>query len=419
MADPCAPIDPAEAQDAYLGTTIAGKWSLDAVLGGGGAAIVYAATHRNGNRVAIKVMRPHLLGDPDLIARFTREGQIGNRVAHPGVVKAVDDGTTEAGAPYLVMELLDGESLGQRIARAREGGLAVIDAVRIADAVLDVLAAAHACGLVHRDIKPENVFLTSDGVVKLLDFGIAGQQTPDRRGETVMGTVLGTPAFMPPEQARGRWDEVDARSDVWAVGATLFVALTGRYLREGETPAEELLAAMGPVGPMSTVAPEIPPPLAAVLDRALAHAPADRFATAREMQASLRGAAAQGLGIPTDLRASPLRDRVPSHRVRPLLLLLLAAAGCAGIALAVVGRDARHEASVVPLPPSGDPSPPVDSTQIPTPTAAWIPDSPLPALVPTPSSPTTALHASQAPPQRRHPPAAASSRGYDPLGPRF
>ncbi len=244
-----------------MGSLVGSKWRIERLLGAGGAAVVYAARHRNGHPVAIKILRPELMDDPDLVARFTREGQIGNRVGHPGVVRTLDDGTTDDGLPFLVMDLLEGESLDRYL--AREGRMPEMLALSVVDQMLDALAAAHACGLVHRDIKPENVFLSRGGGVKLLDFGIAGGAGPVGRGVTVLGSVLGTPAFMPPEQARGHWNEVDERSDLWSVGATLFMMLTGRYLHRGESVTEELIAATEPVAPMRALAPELEPSIAA------------------------------------------------------------------------------------------------------------------------------------------------------------
>ncbi|HEY6460383.1 MAG TPA: serine/threonine-protein kinase [Polyangiaceae bacterium] len=349
--------------DPRVGTTLAGKWTLDAVLGAGGAAIVYAGTHRNGNRVAVKILRPHLLDQPDLVRRFGREGHAGNRVAHPGVVKTLDDGATDDGLPYLVMERLEGESLDRRL--ARDGTLPLADALRIADAILDVLDAAHAAGLVHRDVKPENVFLAAGGGVKLLDFGIAGGQASGRTSVTLVGIVLGTPAFMPPEQARGRWYEVDARSDLWAVGATLFVALTGRWLRAGETPAEELASAMQPLEPIAHLAPEIAPPLAAVLDRALSHDPAQRFAGARDMQHALRDVAAAMTRASSGPPAAATTPRVPARWIAAMATV---SAVAIVLAAALVGRasfsthaSSSGQASARPVAnaPSPSPTPPI------------------------------------------------------------
>src|SRR5262249_15491612 len=161
---------------------------------------------------------------PAAVERFLREGYVANKVKHPGVVAVLDEDRAEDGVPFLVMELLEGETWAQRL--VREARVPWTDAFHIADGMLDALVAAHAAGIVHRDLKPENVFLTREGAVKLLDFGIArlDELHPSRVG-TEIGITMGTPGFMPPEQARGRWDEVDARSDLWAVGATVFRAI--------------------------------------------------------------------------------------------------------------------------------------------------------------------------------------------------
>lgn len=254
-------------------------------------SVVYAGTHRNGSRVAIKILRRDAAMDAELRARFSKESTIGNRVAHPGAVVGLDDGTTDDGLPYLVLERVEGESVASRLtilaATARMPvGLPIQEAVRITDAVLDVLANAHERGIVHRDIKPENVMCVPGGGIKLLDFGIAREETLGN--QTISGMALGTPAFMPPEQARGRWDQVDARSDLFSVGALLFTMATGRFLRHGGTSAEVLVAAMGEVPSMQLIAPELPQTLMAFLDRALAAVPAARFSNAREMQHALR-----------------------------------------------------------------------------------------------------------------------------------
>jgi serine/threonine protein kinase len=154
------PVNPklAEARG-RVGSMVAGKWQLDQVIGVGGMAAVYAATHRNGHRVAIKVLHRPLSADPELRRRFLREGYAANRVEHPGTVKVYDDGFVEDGSVFLVMELLDGESLEARAERLG-GGLDLPELLTIADQLLDVLAVAHDAGVVHRDIKPENVCST-------------------------------------------------------------------------------------------------------------------------------------------------------------------------------------------------------------------------------------------------------------------
>ena len=206
-------------------------------------ASVYAATHRNGNRVAIKILHPELSVYEELKERFLDEGYAANNVAHPGVVAVHDDGTSDDGAVFLVMELLEGETLQARWQRA-PFAFSPREILAIADQILDVLEAAHRKGIVHRDIKPENVFLTQDGRLKLLDFGIAHNEHTRRTHRTQAGSAMGTPAFMPPEQARGHTDQIDGRTDLWALGATLFWLASGRFVRSAETSNEELLQAM-------------------------------------------------------------------------------------------------------------------------------------------------------------------------------
>src|SRR5271169_2778679 len=156
------------------GVVLKEKWRIDSLLGEGGVAAVYAATHRNGKRVAVKVLHPHLASIPDVRDRFLREGYVANRVEHPGAVGVLDDDVTDDGLVFFVMDLLDGESLEKRL--AREGKLAPKDVLGITYVLLDVLSAAHSKGIVHRDIKPENIYLLRDGGQRLLDFGTARLQ---------------------------------------------------------------------------------------------------------------------------------------------------------------------------------------------------------------------------------------------------
>jgi serine/threonine protein kinase/tetratricopeptide (TPR) repeat protein len=312
-----------------VGTRIRGKWRVDKLLGVGGMGAVYAATHRNGSRVALKVLHPQLSVLGDIRARFAREGYVANAVNHPGVVRVLDDDETEDGAAFLVMELLEGETADAR-ARRLGGRLPVLDVVTIADGLLDVLAAAHMSGVVHRDIKPENVFCTKDGGVKVLDFGIArlraaqigedmdadvAQAVPHLRTRT--GVTIGTPAFMPPEQALGRTDEVDALSDVWAVGATLFALLAGRIVHDARTHMEVVIAAAtAQARSLGAVAPDTPQALVDVVDKALAFKKEERWQSARAMQQALRQAFASRLSAPVPSASrgpmSPLSELPPS-----------------------------------------------------------------------------------------------------------
>lgn len=304
-------MDIDETTEARVGNTLKGKWRLERLLGKGGMASVYAARHRNGSRVAIKVLHPELSMHSNMRARFLREGYAANAVEHRGAVRVLDDDTDEDGAVFLVMELLEGESLD--VLRKRAGGtLAVPDVLAIADQLLDVLAAAHDKGIIHRDIKPQNLFLTTDGVLKVLDFGIAQLRNPSagdiERTKTGMG--MGSPGYMSPEQARGRWREVDAQSDLWAVGATMFRVLTGRPVHRAPIMNEALLLAMTATAPLiGTVLPEIPPEVAVIVDRALAFDKAARWPNARAMQAAVRGAlhalSAGDPGVPRDTQSPP------------------------------------------------------------------------------------------------------------------
>ncbi|MEB2324780.1 MAG: serine/threonine-protein kinase, partial [Sorangiineae bacterium] len=285
-------VDPTQLRARHrVGTTLRDKWRLDALLGVGGMAAVYAGTHRNGSRGALKLLHAELSVDPHVRARFLKEGYAANKVEHPGVVRVLDDDVTEDGSLFMVMELLDGESLEAR--RERLGGrLTSEEVLSIADQLLDVLAAAHDRGIIHRDIKPENVFLTRDGTIKVLDFGIARLRelsTPSQA--TRSGSTMGTPAFMSPEHARGLWDEVDARSDLWSVGASLFELLTGKLVHDGRTTNEQLLSAMTqPARPLASVLPGAHPALAALVDTALAFDKDRRFTDARAMQHAVRRA---------------------------------------------------------------------------------------------------------------------------------
>jgi eukaryotic-like serine/threonine-protein kinase len=276
-----------------VGTTLRGKYRLDRLLGVGGMAAVYAGSHRNGLAVAVKVLHPWAAAEPTIVERFVREGYIANAIDHPGAVRVLDDDVSEDGAGFLVMELLDGRALADLAPHGPAFPLAA--ALDAADQLLDVLAAAHAKQIVHRDLKPDNLFVTNAGQLKVLDLGIARMR--GITGNTVAtrsGALMGTPGFMPPEQVLGEQEKIDARSDVWAVGATLFALLTGHVVHEAATPEQTMLrAATSAVPPLATMAPQVPPPICAVIDRALAMAQDSRWPDARSMQVALRAALEQ------------------------------------------------------------------------------------------------------------------------------
>ena len=268
---------------------LSGKWTIDARIGSGGMATVYAATHRNGHRVAIKMLHSQLSRDEATRARFLREGYVANAVGHPGVVHIQDDGVTEDGNAFLVLDLLEGDTMEAR--RHRLGGALPVDQVLdIADQALDALGAAHEKGIIHRDLKPENVFVCNSGDVKLLDFGLARMKSTQTE-TTKTGVTIGTPAFMPPEQARGNREEVDARSDVWGLGATLFTALTGAFVHDADTLHEQLAAnATRRARSVRELAPHVSASVAIVIDRALELEKGNRWESAGEMKRALRAA---------------------------------------------------------------------------------------------------------------------------------
>jgi len=221
-------------------------------------------------------------------------------VPHPGAVRVLDDDSDKDGTTFLVMELLDGETVRDLWERAGRV-LPVRQVAHLSHQLLDVLWAAHANGIIHRDIKPDNLFVLRDGTLKVLDFGIASvHDSSDALMSRTIG-VVGTPGYMPPEQVRGDPYEIDARTDLWSVGATMFAMLTGGAPHRAET-SEEVMARTltRPVTPLVELAAHVPVSIARVVDRALAMNRADRFPDAPRMQAALAEAyqAAFGESLP-------------------------------------------------------------------------------------------------------------------------
>jgi len=290
---------------ARIGIVLQDKWRLDALLGVGGMAAVYAATHRNGKRVAVKMLHQEFSTDEEVRNRFLQEGYAANAIQHDGAVSVLDDDVSPDGSAFLVMELLEGETVEQRWEKAGRR-LAVRDVLSIVEPLLDVLAAAHEKSVVHRDIKPENLFVTKAGALKVLDFGIAKvfEQRRERTTSTRVGMVMGTPAYMAPEQALAHWDEVDGRTDLWAVGAAMFTMLSGRHVHDAETNQEQMiLSATTPAVSVATVVPGLPSGVVSIVDRALAFDRNKRWRDASSMQAAVRSAL-EALGGAQPLGAS-------------------------------------------------------------------------------------------------------------------
>ena len=343
MSQPDAPDPLLVAAQRRVGSTLREKWRLDRLLGVGGMAAVYAATHRNGSRCAIKVLHLAHTGDRDAQSRFLREGYLANAVDHPSVVKVLDDDVAEDGAAFIVMELLDGETLDDRLHRQGHP-LEVTEVLCAMDPVLSALAAAHEKGIIHRDIKPENLFVNHDGTIKLLDFGVARMREASVRA-TRTGSMMGTPAFMPPEQALGRIDDMGPHSDIWSVGATMFHLLTGAFVHEGETGNEQLVAAATrSASPIAVTKPDLPVAVAEIVDRALAFDPADRFPDMLSMQAAIREAYADLAGVPVEtapklaVPISTLADPDATVAIRPST----ATTGAAATGARTISKTAPH-----------------------------------------------------------------------------
>ncbi len=289
-----------------VGQSLRGKYLLERLLGVGGMAAVYEATHRNGMRVAAKVLHKEIASDKGAKMRFLREGYVANRIGHPGVVKVLDDDEDTDGSAFIAMELLDGITLEREWSNAGQR-LPLMRVVAILDELLDVLDAAHASGVIHRDVKPDNVFVTNAGPLKVLDFGIA--RIVDQSRVTRSGEMMGTPEFVSPEQAGGRVREVDARADLFSLGAVAFTLLTGEYTQIAKTAIERMIyAATKPARRLVDVAPAVHADIAHVIDVALSFAIEDRWASARAMRAALRSAATNA-GITLGAMPSP-RDQV-------------------------------------------------------------------------------------------------------------
>ncbi len=295
-----APVDPL-----FLAfqLALAGRYSIDHELGRGGMGIVYLAREVHLDRpVAIKLLPPDRASDPALRARFLREARLAAKLSHPNIIPihAVDDA---GGFVFYVMAFIDGETLAHRV-RSR-GPLPASEGARVLREVAWALAHAHAQGLVHRDVKPDNILLESaTGRVLVADFGIAAA-TGDAGGK--LDGVAGTPEFMSPEQALG--GDVDARSDLYGLGATAFYALTGRLPFEGRSATEVLARQVTePAPPLATMGLPVPRKVALLVDRCLAKDPGHRPASAEALAEQLGVALEQRRELPPALRAFVKRN---------------------------------------------------------------------------------------------------------------
>ena len=288
-----------------------GSFKLGMVIGRGGMGEVYEGTDGEGAQAAVKLLLPAVLSQPEYVRRFLREVQIAGSIESPHVVRVLEVGDESAPLPYLAMERLVGEDLGQLL--RREGRLDPAGVVEMLHQIGEGITAASEAGIVHRDIKPQNLFRTEGGIWKILDFGISKLQ--DTSATLTQGETVGTPHYMAPEQARG--DTVDRRTDLYSLGAITYRALTGHQPFQGNEMTAILIALLDemPVRPSALV------PLHADVDDALAIAlakdPDDRFATADELTRAVRDALAGRLDPTLSARAAEILHVRPwSHLER-------------------------------------------------------------------------------------------------------
>ncbi|RLB62917.1 MAG: hypothetical protein DRI90_08000 [Deltaproteobacteria bacterium] len=333
------PPPPMEEVDELIDTTLCDTYTIKRVLGEGGMGRVYEAQHTRiaSKRFAIKTLHPEFLRQRDVIERFRREAEAASSISSPHVVGVYDVDRTPDGRPFLVAELLDGQELGDALDAAKK--LPVGTTVRIVRQICKALAAAHQQGVVHRDIKPENVFLTgnpADPLVKVLDFGISRLDDNAGKPLTRTGMIMGTPAYMPPEQARG--ERVDHRADIYAVGAIMYAALTGQVLFERDDPSATLVAVLTqePERPRA-IDPTIPEHLEFIIQKAIARDPEERYQTIGELYDAL-APFDQGDGVHPTIQAGPATLNAAGQGAavkdaRGLLVLLVVA----GLMALVIG----------------------------------------------------------------------------------
>ncbi|MEO8901649.1 MAG: serine/threonine-protein kinase [Polyangiaceae bacterium] len=309
-----APATTAE-EHPLIGETLRGTYRVLRVLDQGGMGLVFEAEHiRLRRKVAVKVLARHLVSDEQALARFNREAEIISQLVHPNIVQILDFDTTEQGEPYIVMELLKGESLSGRL--ERDGCLPIAEAARIARQVAAGLFAAHQASIVHRDLKPANIFLTEmpgQGLlVKLLDFGISKRMGV---GRSLTGEfdVLGTPDYMAPEQALGKTASVDHRGDQYALAVIAFEMLSGQTPFSGTDLMEVLLKVVSTEAPpVERFAPHVPVSVSLVLKRGLSKEPADRFANVLDFAGAFVWACEASLPAPSDQAAFGVARTVPA-----------------------------------------------------------------------------------------------------------
>lgn len=395
--------------ESRVGDVLASKYRLEQLLGSGGMGDVYRAVNEHvGRPVAIKLLKTEHTTNAQVVDRFMREAKAANLVRHPNVVDVLDIGKDDSGTPFIVQELLAGEDLGQYVLR-RGGKLELDEIVELLQPVLEALAEAHAQGVVHRDIKPENVFLANQGkarVPKLLDFGISKVRASNIR-TTEVGEMMGTPAYMPPEQVTGA-RAADPRSDVWAFGVMLFELASGRLPFEADNAPNLFYAIATQDAPsLVDVDPSLSETLSKVVGRCLRREPGDRYPSAAELARDLkhvvdgfepepthrRSAVPPAIAPPATVESAPTLE-VPDLDVPAPRISIGKGKAHGGAATVALGPTSPPAIATPPVPPIARPSPAVSRPPVAT--------APLSGVMMGPSSPSMS-------PRRAPPPASALS----------
>ncbi len=376
--------------------SVGDRYLVGPCIGRGGMAEVYEGLDiRLGRSVAVKILREQDAADEASRSRLSSEARAAARLSHPNLATVYDVGEDE-GRPCIVMELVTGGSLARRL---QDPPMGQDEAVRLVTQVLGALDAAHRAGILHRDIKPGNILLTEDGAAKVTDFGIAKAMDQARADAdlTVTGEVMGTPRYLAPERAAG--DPATVASDLWAVGVVLYEALTGRPPFDADTALGVAMAAdRGQLVPPEVYRPDLAPALGAVVARALAPRPLDRFTSASEMAAALSRAVADPDSTAGFEPTEPYPDvgGFGAQRSRPSRRMLLAGGGLVAslllIALAALFLLKGGRAAATRPPATTSPPPPVQLTTLPPPPPTTTTTTPPPTTqAPAPiATPTTA-----------------------------
>jgi serine/threonine-protein kinase len=431
------------------GSLLGGRYRLASSLGAGGMGIVYEALDEaTGRMVAVKVLRDSAFGMPGALQRFEREARATIAIEHPNVVHVSDVGCEAGTTPYYVMERLRGHSLGVRV--RRHGRLDPERVAKIAIQIAAGLQAANEAGILHRDLKPDNVFLCetngADDRVKVLDFGVA--KIAEKTDLTLAGSIVGTLAFMPPEQARG--ENLDPRADLYSLGACMYFALTGRE-PFAEHRAHALLAALFKTEPtpLAQLVPEVEPALVAIVERAMKKNRRERFRNPAELRATLtawlespRGSSfepapvtarlpstwpppvsmnAQGSAL-TPVQAFSTPPPPPRAKAKtpwlPIVSVVTLGLGIAGVAYGWLASRSASE-TVTAAPPSApvvvaEKSATSTASAAPTPSATPVASTPVTPLVTASVAPTATMSALQTVPTSpaRVPPATPWAKDY-------